>query len=358
MSKAKDLAAEVNKFLGTDAVQMGGDARFKVDYLPTGIMPIDDLLQGGFPRGRTIEIFGDYSTLKSYIALCAIARTQEAGGTCALVDTEHAFDPEWAADLGVDTASLMVNHPETGEEAVDLTELLVRNQVDLIIWDSVAATYPQDEAKKRMSTENIQPARQAALMSAAMRRLTAANSKTALVFINQTRINVGMMFGNPESVPGGKAIPFYASMRLALRKGQKVKNNIKVWDGDKNVSTKEVVGQKIRATLEKSKLNKPYRDVLFTFDLTEGAVDEDGYLISRGIENGIIFKKGTRWQVSGDSSTTTMADIKQRVSTDATLRAMLLGQQAPVKKTTSPSPSPRGSQRQRNTTASGRRRKR
>ena len=220
------------------------------------------------------------STLKSYIGLRAIAEVQALGGVCALIDTEHAYDPTWATELGVDIEELLVpDEIETGEEAVDVTELLIRQKADLIVWDSVAASLPKAEASRR-AVESQQQARLAALMSLAMRKLTAANAKTSLMFINQTRVNVGQMFGNPETVPGGKSLPFYASQRIALRKAGKVVRTVN--------GVKETHGMKVRATLEKSKLNKPHRDVMFIFDLETGDVDMGDYLLTQAVADGQV----------------------------------------------------------------------
>ena len=276
---------------------MASDERFKVSYLPTGVLPIDILLKGGLPRNRATEIFGDYSTLKSYVALNAIATTQKAGGVCALIDTEHSFDPDWAESIGVDNKTLIYMTPETGEEAVDVTEVLIREEVDLIVWDSVAAMLPQAEQQKRMHKESIQPARLAALMSQALRKLTAANSKTALLFINQTRLKVGIVFGSPESVPGGKALPFYASYRLSLRKAGKITVDKVSHDGEKTVKVKETIGQKIKATVEKSKLSAPYRETWFVFDLVSGKIDDIGYLVTVGLEIGAVRNEGAMWWI-------------------------------------------------------------
>lgn len=301
-SAASELMKEINKALGAGTVKLGNDPSLVVHYLPTGVLPIDILLDGGIPRGRFTEIFGAYSTLKSYIALSCIAQTQKAGGVCAIIDTEHAYDPEWARSIGVVTEDLIYQSPQTGEEAVDVSEVLIRNGVDLIIWDSVAATLPQAESNKRMADEKVQPARLAALMSIAMRKLTAANKNTAVLFINQTRLSVGVMFGDPEVVPGGKALPFYASYRLALRKAGKVKDSKDGYDDTgKKISVNEITGHKIRATLEKSKLSAPSRDSLFTFDLSTGSIDELGYLISVGLEKQLIMHEGRSWWIQGQT---------------------------------------------------------
>lgn len=332
MTRAKELMAEINKALGSGTVKLASDQSLVVKHLPTGVLPIDILLDGGIPRGRFTEIFGAYSTLKSYIALSCIAQTQSAGGVCALVDTEHAFDPVWATSIGVQVDDLIYQSPETGEEAVDVSEVLIRNGVDLIVWDSVAATLPQSESTKRMSKESVQPARLAALMSLGMRKLTAANKNTALLFINQTRLNVGVVFGDPETVPGGKALPFYASYRMALRKAGKVKESRDSFDETgKKVSANEVTGHRIRATLEKSKLSAPSRDTLFLFDLVTGQVDETGFLISMALEKGLIVHEGRSWWILGEQKKTVGAEqfrgyLDSNPAAVAKIKAELLGQ--------------------------------
>ena len=167
--KADELRKEINKLLGADTVVMGSSV--VVERIPTGILPIDYILDGGLPKNRFVEIYGDYSTLKSYVAYKAIAETQKGKGTAALVDTEHSFDPEWAKSLGVNTDDLIYLTPQNGEEAVDVTEVLLRQEIDLIVWDSVAAMLPQSEEDKREKGVNHQPARLAALMSKALRKL-------------------------------------------------------------------------------------------------------------------------------------------------------------------------------------------
>jgi recombination protein RecA len=292
-AKAKALADHVNATMGKGAVQLGSDPYYKVEYLKTGIAPIDDLLQGGIPYGRFVEIFGNYSTLKSYVGYRAIAECQAKGELAALIDTEHAFDPKWAKECGVDLDNLVLKQPETGEEAIDIAEVLIRGGVNLIVFDSVAAALPKSERDTMLSGDkNIQPARLAQLMSLAMRKLTAANRKTAMIWINQTRVNVGMMFGNPETVPGGKALPYYASYRIALRKAGIVTEPIEVniiKDGKPTrAKVKLTVAQSIKATLEKSKLNAPFRDVMFNFDFRRGTIDEWFYLATQALDEGLV----------------------------------------------------------------------
>ena len=298
MPTAKEIAAEINRELGTDTVKLGSDESLVVTTIPTGVTPIDYLLDGGVPRGRFTELFGAYSTLKSYIGLRTIAQCQAEGGHAALIDTEHAYEMDWAMSLGVDIDSLIYQAPSTGEEAIDVAEVLIRNGLDLVVWDSVAATLPQTEANKRLSNESVQPARLAALMSMGLRKLTAANQHTAVIFINQTRLNVGQMFGDPEVVPGGKALPFYASHRIALRRAGRVKDGQKAYDSEgKQANVSHTKGHKIRATLEKSKLTAPSKDVLFTFDLDHGEVDEVGFLITQGQLDGWIQHEGRKWTI-------------------------------------------------------------
>lgn len=320
--RAKALMDEINATLKSPVLKMGSDKDLVVEYLPTSVMPIDILLHGGVPRGRFIELFGDFSTLKSYIGLKTIATTQANGGVCALIDTEHSFDPGWAATLGVDTENLIIQQPETGELAIDTAEALIRGKCDLIVFDSIAATLPQTERAKRMHDESVQPARQAMLMSLAMRKLTAANSKTAMIWINQTRLNIGVTFGNPESLPGGRAMPYYASYRISVRKVGKITRDVQTWDGEKMVTTKEQIGQKFKATVEKSKLSKPFRDVYFTWDYETGEIDEVGFIIALGLEAGIIMQKGAMWEFEGKTYRG-RENFKATVSSDPSLQAAI-----------------------------------
>lgn len=292
---AEQLRQEVNKALGSDVLHSGSDDRFKVSYIPTGLLPVDILLQGGLPRGRFTTIQGDWSTLKTYVGLNAAREVQAAGGVAAVIDTEHAFDPEWARSIGINIDDLIIEHPETGELAMDTAEALIRGGVDLIVFDSVAATLPQAEQEKRFHKENIQPGRQAALMSAACRRLTASNSKTAVLWINQFRENVGMSFGPREKATGGRALPYYSSYIVEIRKVGKITRDEQMYTGEKWQGTKVQVGQKFKMELIKSKLNKPFREMWFDWSLTDGDIDMTAFLVTQGIELGLIDKKGNTW---------------------------------------------------------------
>ena len=298
---AQELKQEINAIFKSQVLKMGSDEDLVVDYLPTGVLPVDLLLHGGLPRGRFVEFYGAYSSLKSYIGLKAIAETQKTGGVCALIDTEHSFDPVWAKQIGVDIKSLIVVKPKTGELAMDAVETLLEGETDLIVFDSIAASLPQAERNRKLNDEAIQMARLAFLMSVAMRKLTSANGKTAVMWINQLRMNVGVTFGNPETTPGGKAMEFYASYRINLKKIGKITNEVEIWDGEAMVKSKEQVGQKIKMTVEKSKLSKPFRDVIFTWDYKKGGIDEFGFLFGLAMEQGLIVKEGTtKWIYKGE----------------------------------------------------------
>lgn len=302
---AQALMAEVNKALGDNTIRMGSHKSLETSFIPTGLLPIDILLQGGMPRGRFVEMYGDYSTLKSYVGLNAIAATQKLGGIAAIIDTEHAFEPEWARSVGVDVDNLIIwpdredGEVHTGEEAFDVAQMLIAQKVDFISFDSIAAALPQAESNKRLHGENIQPARLAMLMSAGLRRLTATNSKTAMLFINQTRLNIGVTFGSNEALPGGKAMPFYASYRVALRKTGKITKDVKYFDGQKWNGGKEQIGQKFKAEVTKSKLSKPFRDIWFDWNLENGQIDLPGFIIAQAVEQGIVKLNGNTWDFHG-----------------------------------------------------------
>jgi recombination protein RecA len=245
-----------------------------------------------------------------------------------LIDTEHAYDPKWAEEIGVDTEELIYKQPETGEEAIDIAEVMIRAGVDLIVFDSVAAALPQAEQQKRLHKESVQPARLAQLMSLAMRKLTAANGKTAVLWINQTRINVGVMFGSNEAVPGGKALPFYASFRIACRKAGKVTEDIEVHVTEagsiKKKKIKHTVAQTIRTTLEKSKLNQPHREVLFNFDFRRGQVDGWLYLVHKALDQDVLATERKQWWLTSDPKTKYRGiEELRKVLSENTLRRLL-----------------------------------
>lgn len=313
MTKATDIMAEINKRTKKQSVRLASDPSLKVQFVPTGVLPFDYLLGGGLPRGRSVEFFGAPSTLKSYIALSAVARCQEAGGVAAYIDTEHSFDPAWATEIGVNLDDLILqDEAELAEEAADICGMLLRYGVDLIVWDSVAATLPlaegrDDKGNDKSNMAKNQPARQAEFMSRALRKLNSMNRSTAMLWINQTREKIGITFGDPTSVPGGRALPFYASYRVRLDHAGKVREDSHTYvDGTKK-AIKETVAQTMRAQLVKSKLSKPWRDIFFNFQLTDGSVDNVGFLLNIGAEKGIIkqAKKGqaVEWSYGGVKGT-------------------------------------------------------
>lgn len=294
------LRTEINKMLGKEVVHKGSNQKFTTEYMSTGVLPFDIIMGGGIPRGRYVELTGDYSTLKSFLALNTIAQVQQDGGMAALIDTEHAYDREWAKYLGVDDEALMLVQPETGEEGIDTMELMIRNEVDFICLDSVAATLPQVEAGKRLSKETFQPGRQADLFSKAFRKLTAVNSRTGLLLINQLREQIGITFGPTEKAPGGRATGFYASMRINCRKAGKVTRDVEMAGYDKTIKTKEQIGQTYRMTVEKSKLNRPWREIQFDWSLEHNEVDKGKFLMLQGLDLGVVQKVGTsRWVCNG-----------------------------------------------------------
>lgn len=321
-TKAQELANLVNGALGKGTVSFATDKNYAVTYTPTGLLPFDILFQGGMPRGRFVEVIGDYSTLKSYLGLCITREVQQAGGVAALIDTEHAFDPAWAESIGVDLSTLIVERPANGELAIDIMEALIRGGVDHITVDSIAATLPAAEQGKRMYEEKIQPGRLAFLMSSAMRKLTAANSHTSVLWINQTRLNIGVTFGSPMAVPGGKAMPYYASMRVEIKKVGKETRVVDQHDGEKWVKGREQAGQKFKAEILKSKLSRPFRDTHFTWNLDTNQVDLPVFLISQGLELGLVHTKGNTWSY-GDTKAVGREKFKQAMMTSPAALAAL-----------------------------------
>lgn len=291
----KDTAAiehaikEIKTKFGDEAImKLGERPRVDIDAIPTGSIGLDWALGiGGLPRGRIVEIFGPESSGKTTLALHVVSESQKKGGVCAYIDAEHAMDPEYAKKLGVRIEDLLISQPDTGEQALEIVESLVRSgKIDVIVVDSVAALTPRDEIEGDMGAQHV--GKQARLMSQALRKLTAivARSKTVVIFINQIRMQIGVMFGNPETTPGGKALKFYTSVRLDIRRIAQIKK------GD------ETVGGRVRVKVVKNKVAAPFKATEFDLLYNEG-ISREGEVIALGEKLGVIGKSGTSY-VFGD----------------------------------------------------------
>ncbi|HEY2462090.1 MAG TPA: recombinase RecA [Candidatus Acidoferrum sp.] len=296
MSEEKDklLAAaisQIEKDHGKGAIMRLGsrDVLVPVSVIPSGCLSIDAALGvGGFPRGRVIEIYGPESGGKTTMTLHVIAEAQKLGGQAAFIDAEHALDPVYARKLGVDVDNLLVSQPDNGEQALEIAETLIRSGgVDIVVVDSVAALVPRAELEGDMG--DPQMGLQARLMSQALRKLTGivSKSRTCLIFINQIREKIGVMFGNPETTTGGRALKFYASMRVDIRRIQAIK------EGDK------VVGSRTRAKIVKNKVAAPFREAEFDIIYGEG-ISREGDLIDLGVDKGVLEKSGTWISYGGE----------------------------------------------------------
>ncbi len=284
------LAAIRTKFGEESIMMLGEKPKVDFDVIPTGSIGLDAALGvGGIPRGRIIEIFGPESSGKTTLALHIVAEAQKKGGIAAYIDAEHAMDPEYSKKLGVKIDDLLISQPDTGEQGLEIVESLVRSgKVDVIVVDSVAALTPKDEIEGDMG--QAQMGKQARLMSQALRKLTAitAKSKTIIIFINQIRMQLGVMFGNPETTTGGKALKFYTSIRLDIRRIAQIKK------GD------EIMGGRVRVKVVKNKVAAPFKQTEFDLMYNEG-ISKEGEIIALGEKMGIIKKSGSSYKYGEES---------------------------------------------------------
>ena len=325
-NKRKALSAalgQIEKQFGKGAVMRMGDvsAVRDVDTVSTGSLGLDIALGiGGLPRGRVVEIYGPESSGKTTLSLQVIAEAQKAGGTAAFVDAEHALDPTYAEKLGVDVDELLVSQPDTGEQALEITDMLVRSgSIDVVVVDSVAALTPKAEIEGDMGDSHM--GLQARLMSQALRKLTGniKRSNTMVIFINQIRMKIGVMFGNPETTTGGNALKFYASVRMDIRRIGAIKK------GD------EIVGNETRVKVVKNKMAPPFKQVEFQILYGEG-ISREGELIDLGVKHGLVEKSGAWYSYGedriGQGKENVREFLKQNpdiaAEIDAKLRALLL----------------------------------
>ncbi len=289
--KIEDAIAAIKTKFGDEAImKLGEKPRVDVNAVPTGSIGLDAALGiGGLPRGRIIEIFGPESSGKTTISLHVVREAQKLGGICAYIDAEQAMDPEYSKKIGVNIDELLISQPDTGEQALEIVESLVRSgKIDVIVVDSVAALTPKDEIEGDMGQQHV--GKQARLMSQALRKLTAivARSKTIVIFINQIRMQIGVMWGNPETTPGGKALKFYTSVRIDVRRIAQIKKG------------EEIVGGRIRAKIVKNKVAAPFKQTEFDLMYNEG-ISEEGEIIALGEKFGIVQKAGAGSYAYGET---------------------------------------------------------
>jgi recombination protein RecA len=290
-TQALDLAlAQIEKQFGKGSIMRLGEAHaVNVETIPTGSVSLDLALGGGIPRGRIVEIYGPESSGKTTVCLHVLAEVQKSGGTAAIIDAEHALDPAYAKRLGVDTDKLLISQPDSGEQALEILETLVRsNAVDIVVVDSVAALVPQAEIEGDMG--DAQMGLQARLMSQAMRKLTGVinRSKTTVIFVNQLRMKIGVMFGNPETTTGGNALKFYASVRMDIRRVSQIKQ------GD------TVIGNHVRVKVVKNKVAPPFREAEFDIMYNQG-ISREGDVIDLAVQHEVVAKSGAWYTYKGEN---------------------------------------------------------
>ena len=289
--KALDMAlSQIERQFGKGSVmKMGDKPSMQVEAVSSGSLALDIALGiGGFPRGRVVEIYGPEASGKSTLAMHVVAEAQRNGGICAYVDAEHAMDPAYASNIGVDIDELLISQPDTGEQALEITDMLIRSgAIDVIVIDSVAALTPRAEIEGDMGDSHV--GLQARLMSQALRKITANlnKTKTICIFINQLREKIGVMFGSPETTPGGRALKFYSSVRVDIRRIEAIKDS------------GEIVGGRTRCKLVKNKVAPPFRQAEFDIMYGEG-ISREGSLLDVGVENGVVKKSGAWYTYEGE----------------------------------------------------------
>jgi recombination protein RecA len=321
--KALDMAlSQIERQFGAGSVmKMGDRGQMKTEAVSTGSLAIDIALGiGGLPKGRVCEIFGPEASGKSTLAMHVVAEAQRIGGTCAYIDAEHAMDPEYARNIGVDVDELLISQPDTGEQALEITDMLIRSgAIDVVVIDSVAALTPRAEIEGEMGQSHV--GLQARLMSQALRKITANLNKTntICIFINQLREKIGVMFGSPETTPGGRALKFYSSVRLDIRRIEAIKS-----DG-------EITGSRTRVKVVKNKVAQPFRQAEFDIMYGKG-ISREGSVLDVGVEEGIVKKSGAWYTYEGEqlgqgrenAKTFLMEHPEMMVEIDGRIRSQLV----------------------------------
>ena len=312
----KQTLKEIKKQFGEGSVMKLGDkANVSVDVIPTGSLVLDEVLGvGGYPRGRVIEVYGPESSGKTTFALHAIAEVQKIGGRAAFIDAEHAIDPLYAKNLGVDIDELILSQPDSGEQALDIANMLIRSQaIDLVVVDSVAALVPQAELDGEMT--DMQVGMQARLMSKALRKITGSlnNASCSIIFINQLREKVGIMFGNPETTPGGRALKFYSTVRLEVRRGEAIKNGT------------EMVGNTVNVKVVKNKVAPPFKSCSLELVYGKG-LSKEGEILDLAVKYDIVNKSGAWYEYDGNKIGQGRENAKKTLLGDLDLYASITQQ--------------------------------
>lgn len=312
----KDTIEAIRTKFGDESImKLGEKPKVSVNAIPTGSIGLDSALGvGGMPRGRIVEIFGPESSGKTTLSLHVVAEAQKRGGICAFIDAEHAMDPEYAKRIGVKTDELFISQPDTGEQALEIVESLVRSgKMDVIVIDSVAALTPKDEIEGDMGAHHV--GKQARLMSQALRKLTGivAKSKTVVIFINQIRMQIGVMFGNPETTPGGKALKFYTSVRLDIRRIAQIKKG------------EEIMGGRVRVKVVKNKVAAPFRQTEFDLMYNEG-ISQEGEIIALGEKMSLITKSGNSYSYGEEKLGRGYDATRQFLKENPKIREKILGE--------------------------------